>query len=430
MDTPANAPQPENTPTPPPAATSTPTAGAAGTPPSPSRPASGPALEPVTIVPEGAASTMRVELVQGTWWGRFGTRIAWVIAGFCLLSMLGVFWQYQRYLNPNPQITEHFFEIDPALRASQLLATDKIAIITIEGTILQTDGFARWQIDQVRNDPAVKAIVLRIDSPGGTVNASHYLWHRVNQLKEQRNLPVVVSMGGMCASGGYYIAMAANPPSKEVIYAEPTTWTGSIGVMIPHYDVSRLLDDWRIKDDSIVSHPLKNAGSMTKEFTPEERKIFQELVNSSFQDFKDIVKGGRPKFMTDEEALNAVATGQVFTAKQALANGLVDKLGYLEDAVKQAAALANLTDPKQYRAVRYTAPRGLFDDMFGGLLGQSGNGPAPGHFTGDMGTTMTSSGSQTGATASLAIQTAAEILQPGPPRAYYLCTGWPGLGGW
>ena len=106
-------------------------------------------------------------------------------------------------------------------------------------------------------------------------------------------------MGGIAASGGYYISMAVGD-TPDTIFAEPSTWTGSIGVLIPHYDVSGLLEKWNVTDDTIASNPLKLIGSPTRKTSPEiaekERAILQKLVDESFQDFKDIVKTGRPKF--------------------------------------------------------------------------------------------------------------------------------------
>ncbi len=125
-------------------------------------------------------------------------------------------------------------------------------------------------------------------------------------------------MGGICASGGYYISMAVGN-EENTIWAEPATMTGSIGVILPHYDISALLKKWEIKDDSITSNPIKAAGSITREMTPDERKIFQDIIDESFADFKAIVKTGRPKLTEDQ--LTKASTGQIFTAKQALELG-------------------------------------------------------------------------------------------------------------
>src|SRR5262249_6094014 len=138
------------------------------------------------------------------------------------------------------------------------------------------DNFAKRQIDHVRDDDDVKAVVLRVDSPGGTITGSDFLYHHLKKLTRDKRIPLVVSMGGIAASGGYYISMAVGE-AENTIYAEPTTWTGSIGVIIPHYDVSALLEKWEIKDDSIASNPLKMMGSPTRRLPEpiraEEQKI-------------------------------------------------------------------------------------------------------------------------------------------------------------
>lgn len=278
-------------------------------------------------------------------------------------------------------------------------AAHKVAIIAIEGAILDGDGFVKKQIDKVRKDQDVKAIVLRVDSPGGTVTASDYLYHHLIELTADRKLPLVVSMGGMAASGGYYVSMAVGD-TPESIFAEPTTWTGSIGVVIPHYNVAGLMEQWKVEEDSIKSHRLKQMGSPTRPMTEEERQIFQALVDDSFDRFKQIVKAGRPAFRKDEQALTKVATGQVFTTRQALANGLVDKEGFIEDAIDRAIALAGL-DKDQTKAVKYKRSAGLTDL----LLSSAHSRSAP-----------TSGVSQL-----------ATLLELTSPRAYYLCTWLPPL---
>lgn len=274
-------------------------------------------------------------------------------------------------------------------------ATDKIAVITLEGTILDGDGFVKRQIDHVRDDKDVKAIVLRVNSPGGTVSGSDYLYHHLKKMAAERQLPLVVSMGGIAASGGYYVSMAVGQ-EKDVIFAEPTTWTGSIGVVIPHYDVSGLMQKLDVSEDSIKSHRLKQMGNPTRPMTEEERQIFQELVNESFSRFKEIVKSGRPRLAGDEAALDKVATGQVFTTRQALASGLVDKEGFVEDALDRAVELAKL-DKTKVKAVKYKHLGGIFD-----LLDMRARSQPPSK-----------------------IGELAALLDLATPRAYFLCTWLP-----
>jgi protease-4 len=238
---------------------------------------------------------------------------------------------------------------------------DKVAIISIEGTILEGDGFVKKQIDRVRKDDDVKAVVVRVDSPGGTVTGSDYILHHLNELRRDRDLPMVVSMGGLAASGGYYVSMCVGD-TAESIFAEPTTWTGSIGVIIPHYNIAGLMERLDVEADSIASHRLKGMGSLTKKMTDEERAIFQQLVDDAFTRFKDIIKSGRPQFREDPEALDKIATGQVFTTNQALANGLVDKEGFIEAAIDRAIELAGL-NKEDTKAIKYKEPLS-FSDLF------------------------------------------------------------------
>jgi protease IV len=336
----------------------------------------------------------RIVLEQGGFFGRWGGRLGWIAFIIALFVIFSMYSRYKSYFNSNPNIEERYYSRSET-------ATDKVAIIDIEGVIMHNDGFAKWQIDRVREDPSVKAVVVRIDSPGGTVTGSNYLYHQLVQLANDKDRPMklVVSMGGICASGGYYTAMAVGS-TPDSIFAEPTTWTGSIGVVIPHYDLTGLLEKLAVNDDSIVSNPLKLTGSPTRKVPPElaekEKAILQGLVDDSFQEFKEIVKSGRPKFQKDDKALDEVATGQVFSAKQALDKGLVDKPGYIDDAINRAIELNGL-NKDNVRVVKYTRPKGLFDDVLGSPLGE-------------------------GQHARLDLAT---LLDLTAPRAYYLCTWLP-----
>lgn len=270
--------------------------------------------------------------------------------------------------------------------------SDKIAIISIEGTILDGDGFVKQQIDHIKKAKDVKAIVVRVDSPGGTVTGSDFMLHHLNELRKESGLPVVVSMGGIAASGGYYVSMAVGD-TENTIFAEPTTWTGSIGVIIPHYNMSKLMETHGVESDSVASHRLKGMGSITKEMTAEERAIFQGLVDESFDRFKQIVKSGRPKM--SDETLTEVATGQVFTTGQAIKHGLVDKEGFIEAAIDRAIELASL-NRDDVKVVKFKQPLSFSDLLMGAKA-------APPSF--DL----------------------SAILDLSAPRAYYLWTSLPGL---
>ncbi len=284
--------------------------------------------------------------------GRFG-KLLLVVLVFCIVSMIGMASQMQQYFGRGEGPRERFHSLSES-------ATDKIAVVHVSGAIMEGDDFVERQLKAVEEDDSVKAVVLRIDSPGGTVTYSDRLFHQAKKLRDGklsdgRKLPMVVSMGSMCASGGYYLAMAVGD-QENAIYAEPTTWTGSIGVVIPNYNFSRTMNMTGAQDLSVVSGDLKLMGSPTKPRTEKETEVLQELVNITFEGFKDVVREGRPKFRADDEALDAVATGQVFTAKQAIDNGLVDSIGFLEAAIERAAELANLST-SSVRAIEYERRR-------------------------------------------------------------------------
>ena len=271
-------------------------------------------------------------------------------------------------------------------------AENKVAIISVEGTILTGEGFVKRQIDRAMKDPDVKAVVLRVNSPGGTVSGSDYMYHHLCELAKKKKM--VVSMGGLAASGGYYVSMAVGD-TPDTIFAEPTTWTGSIGVIIPHYDLSKMLTKWGVEEDSIASDRFKGMGSFAKPMTPEEREIFKELVAESFTQFKQIIRSGRPKFDKDPDALNKLATGQIYTAQQAKENGLVDEIGFIETAIDRAIELANL-DEDDVNVVEYNREPSLAALLLGS---KARNQPF------DL----------------------AAMLELTAPRAYYLCTWLPPL---
>jgi len=278
-------------------------------------------------------------------------------------------------------------------------ADDKVAVISIEGVIMEGDGFVKQQIDKVRKDKDVKAVVVRVDSPGGTVTGSDYILHHLSKLRKERSLPMVVSMGGMAASGGYYVSMAVGD-QPDSIFAEPTCSTGSIGVIIPHYDVSGLMARFDVKDDSIATHERKQMLSPTRPMSEEHRKLIQEHINHMFVRFKDIIKEGRPAFKDDEAALDKLATGEIFTSQQALDNKLIDKIGFIEDAIDRALEMASLNKNKTL-VVSYKRPATLLGELGGYAQTPVGSGAAG--------------------------PTLGQFLELTAPRAWYLSTSLPAI---
>jgi protease-4 len=337
--------------------------------------------------------TTHIVLQQPSAFGRYG-KLLLVLLILAVMALIGQNASYRSYFSPPDAPQEKFYSLSEE-------ATDKVAIIRVEGAILDADGFVKRQIDRVREDDAVKAVVLRIDSPGGTVTASDFLYNELRDMLAEREIPMVVSMGSICASGGYYMAMAADS-GEDIVFAEPTTWTGSIGVVIPHYDISELLAHWKIEDDSIASHQYKLMGSPTRQLSPEEeaeeRKLLQELVDESFERFKQIVLRGRPALKEDEASLETATTGRIFTADQAKELKLIDKIGFLDAAIDRAAELAG-REPKSLRCIHYEEPPSSLKMLLGAKTGVLPSGKV------DL----------------------ASILDLTAPRAYYICTWLPAV---
>ena len=206
-------------------------------------------------------------------------------------------------------------------------------------------------LQDLREDDDVKAVVIRVNSPGGSAFASEQIWREVCLLKEKK--PVVVSMGGMAASGGYYISCAANR-----IFAEPTTLTGSIGIfgMIP--DMSELMTEKiGLKFDVVKTNEMSDIGSMGRPFNAAESAQMQKMINRGYETFTKRVADGRGMA---QDSVKMIAEGRVWTGEQGLKIGLVDELGNLDDAVAHAAELAKV---EKFRAVPYPGADNPFDQL-------------------------------------------------------------------
>lgn len=328
---------------------------------------------PILLPPRreyGGGEPIRVVVEQPSGFWKILRFLPWALVGILLTTIMGLMASYQDYLNTDENIEEHLY-------SHEVRAKDKIAIVDINGVIVTGEGFVKHQIDRVRDDDNVKAVVLRVDSPGGTITGSHLIYHRLKKLCGDKKIPMVVSMGSLAASGGYYVSMAVGvnrelgvPQDAKVIFAEPTTTTGSIGVILPHYNIEGLMKEWNIENDSVKSHPLKDMGSITRKMTDEERAKFQAYIDDSFSRFKDVIVYGRPHFERNRGDLDTLATGEIFTSRQAVANRLVDAEGFLEDAVDAAISLAKLSSDN-VRVVRYKPPKSLID-----VLGGSAEAPS------------------------------------------------------
>jgi protease-4 len=222
------------------------------------------------------------------------------------------------------------------------LSADKIAVISLSGTITTGDyssssstitpGLVRDYLSRAEKDKAVKAIVLRIESPGGEIEPCQEILLEIERVKETK--AIVVSMGGMAASGGYYISTQA-----DKIVALPTTMTGSIGVISQLVNIEGLLDKLGIQIETFKGGKYKDMYWGYRELTPEEDEIMQAMVDEYYEQFIDVVAEGRG--LSKEEVRN-LATGQLYSGTKAKELGLVDELGDLDTALNLALELADL----------------------------------------------------------------------------------------
>jgi protease-4 len=271
--------------------------------------------------------------------------------------------------------------------AGPATATDKIAVVRIDGVLMDgLNGFAQKQIEAAALDSGVKAVVLRINSPGGTITASDDLHRRITELrdgnpeKKTAAKPLVVSMASIAASGGYYLAMPA-----PTLVAERTTITGSIGVYAALPNAVELSKKVGFSMNVIKAGQVKDSGSPFHEMTEHERQLWQDMVDQSYLQFIQVVEQGRPQLkgklqedividvtrpIRDAKAASHHvqyrryrADGGIFTAAEAKQFGLVDEIGYLNDAIKLARQAAHLGDNS--RVVTYERPITLLGSLLG-----------------------------------------------------------------
>jgi protease-4 len=213
----------------------------------------------------------------------------------------------------------------------------------------------REELSRAEKDDKVRAVVLRINSPGGTITASDVIYREIREFKARRKIPVVAAMMDVAASGGYYAALAA-----DQIFAHPTTVTGSIGVIMITVNAQGLLEKIGVAPLAIKSGPLKDAGSPFRGLTPEERAVFQSVIDDMYGRFVRLVAESRK---IPEAKVRGFADGRIYTAEQARALGLVDRVGYLDEAVAAARTAAGLTEA---RVVMYHRPREYRDNIYSG----------------------------------------------------------------
>jgi protease-4 len=230
-----------------------------------------------------------------------------------------------------------------AKRLAPLSGPDRVALVKIEGVLMTSDD-AVAEIREYADDASIKAIIIRIDSPGGGVVASQEIYNAVLSARAAGK-KVVVSMGSVAASGGYYVAAAG-----DRIVANPGTITGSIGVKMEFANLEKLLEKIGIKGMVVKAGAYKDIGSPFRDMSPEEHKLLQAVIDDVHSQFIEAVAKGRS---LPEADVRSLADGRIFTGRQALQLKLVDELGDLEDSIRAAAELAGIKGkPKVVRKER------------------------------------------------------------------------------
>jgi protease-4 len=256
--------------------------------------------------------------------------------------------------------------LEEAFHSGNEYAKHKIAIVSVDDVIMElTARRVLRQLKAAKEDDNVKAVVLKVDSPGGTITASDHIYRKVKEMCRSGSdlKPVVVSMQGLAASGGYYISTPANR-----IFAERTTMTGSIGVIASFPNVGGLMDEFKVRMEVVKTGPMKDAGSPFRPMSESERQRWQEIIDDAFKTFLEVVSEGR---RMDVERVSQLATGDIYTAREAKENGLVDEIGYLEDAVAAAETLAGVSDSK---VIEYKRPLDFFEILMGSATSRRSSG--------------------------------------------------------
>lgn len=337
-----------------------------------------PAAAPVAA---GTPAMIVVQQVpEQTLWQRLMRWGFITLLGISLMCNLTMCVQYGEYFNAAEGPDEKFHSGDRD-------ASAKIARISISGTIMPPYSERTIKaIKKALKDDSVKGVILIVDSPGGLVTDSHQIYHRLKELSAKK--PVFVSMKSLAASGGYYIAMGAGETAK--IYAEPTTWTGSIGVILPHFEIAGLAEKIGVKSVPIKTGEFKDALNPFRELTDSERQLWTDIIQQSFEQFLQVIDDNRGTL--NMEQVKSLATGAIYTAKDAKKHGLVDEIGYEEEAVEALKKQLNL---EHARVVKYEHTANLFEALMDSAHMKSPKSPWE------------------------------SVLEAAVPRAMYMCTSLP-----
>src|SRR5690625_1872521 len=264
------------------------------------------------------------------------------------------------------EMTDTYMEEEIVIDGNPL---EKIAVLNLTGTIqdiaatpFTAEGYNHQffldMIDQAADDPNVKAIVLEVDSPGGAVTETAEIHRKLVELKENYDKPIYVSMGNMAASGGYYISAPA-----DKIFAEASTLTGSIGVIMQSLNFAGLAEQYGIEFNTIKSGKHKDIMSPAREMTEEEHDIMQSMIDEMYDEFVDIIVDGRD---LSESHVREIGDGRIYTGNQAVEVGLVDEIGSLDDTIYHLMDDHELDDAQ---VVQYGYGAGYLASFFMGVQG-------------------------------------------------------------
>ncbi len=263
------------------------------------------------------------------------------ILGLFLLVGIGVYSAFSSSDNEEDSYT------------SSLSSGNKIGIVEINSEIITSDYVVK-QVNEFKNSSSIKALVVRVNSPGGGVAASQEMYEAIKKFRET-DRPVVISMGGVAASGGYYLALGGTK-----IMANPGTVTGSIGVILQITQLKPLMDKVGVEIKTVKSGKFKDSGSPFRALTTDDQNYFQNVIDDSYDQFVSAVVEERK--LPKEKVLN-LAQGQVFTGRQAYKEGLIDTLGTYDDAIEYAGTLAGISGKPE--TVRKRKDVGLMERLLG-----------------------------------------------------------------
>ena len=307
-------------------------------------------------MPDTTSSTVKVVATNGG----FKTFVAFLAAMFIfmIVFLVGIVGGFSAFASSNAN--------NGLVQTSTLQdgGGSSIAVLEVQGVIDGSNAeYARQAVNEILDNKNIRAVVLRVDSPGGGVTASDEIWHYIQRIKEA-NIPIVASYGGVAASGGYYISCCA-----DHIIAQETTITGSIGVIANIMTYQELLGKMGVTPITLIAQgsPEKDvANDVYRNWTIKDKQQVRDILTSMYTIFFSRVKMGRGHVIVDEKSLKAVANGSVYTAQQALENGLIDGIGYLDDAIAIARSRAGIaSDNSTVIRLNRNTP------SFGGLFGAS-----------------------------------------------------------